>query len=71
MNGNIERAVKHWIIAANMGHEKAIQRLKKCYADGEVSKEDFAAALRAHHAAVEATKSPQREAAERFGIKRR
>jgi TPR repeat protein len=61
MNGNIERAVKHWIIAANMGHEKAIQRLKKCYADGEVSKEDFAAALRAHHAAVEATKSPQRE----------
>ena len=54
-----------------MGHEKAIQRLKKCYADGEVSKEDFAAALRAHHASVEATKSPQREAAERFGIKRR
>jgi len=31
---------------------------------GEVSKEEFAAALRAHQAAVHATKSPQREAAE-------
>jgi len=30
---------------------------------GRVSKDDFAAALRAHQAAVDATKSPQREAA--------
>ena len=29
-----------------------------------ISKEDFAAALRAHQAAVDATKSPQREEAE-------
>ena len=29
----------------------------------EMSKEDFAVALRAHHAAVDATKSPQRDAA--------
>jgi len=64
-NGRIDRAVKHWIIAANLGDEDSIQRLKQCYADGKVSKEDFAAALRAHHAAVEAMKSPQREAAER------
>ena len=34
-----------------------------CYMNGNVSKEDFAAALRAHQAAVDATKSPQREAA--------
>jgi len=71
-NGRIERAVKHWIIAANLGDEDSIQRLKQCYADGEVSKEEFAAALRAHHDAVEATKkamkSPQREAAERSGF---
>ena len=32
---------------------------------GLVNKDDFAAALRAHQAAVDATKSPQREAAER------
>ena len=58
-----DRAVKHFIIAANLGYDGAIQALKKCYAGGVVSKEDFAVALRAHQAAVDATKSPQREAA--------
>jgi hypothetical protein len=55
--------VKHFIIAANLGHDDSIQRLKDCFMGGAVSKEDFAAALRAHQAAVNATKSPQREAA--------
>jgi len=32
---------------------------------GYVSKEDFASALRGHQAAVDATKSPQRELAEK------
>ena len=62
-NGRIERAVKHWIIAANLGDDDAIQTLKKCYKGGTISKEVFAVALRAHHVAVDATKSPQREAA--------
>ena len=64
INGRIDRAVKHCIIAANLGHDGAIQQLKDCYAHGDVSKEDFAAALRAHQTAVDATKSPHREAAE-------
>ena len=55
--------MKHWIIAANLGHDDSIQRLKLCYTGGVVRKEDFAAALRAHQAAVDAKKSPQREAA--------
>ena len=38
--------------------------VKNGYAEGYVSNEDFAAALRAHQAAIDATKSPQREAAE-------
>ena len=62
-NGNFERAVKHWIIAANLGFDESVQALKTRYADGKVSKEDFAAALRAHQAAVDATKRPQREVA--------
>ena len=64
-NDRIDRAVKHLIIAANLGYDDSIQELKKCYAHGLVSKEDFAAALRAHQAAVDATKSPQREAAQK------
>jgi len=64
-DGNIERAVKHWIIAANLGHNCAIQKLKESFHWGDVSKEDFAAALRGHQTAVDASKSPQRrEAAE-------
>ena len=59
-NKNGQRAVKHFIIAANLGNDRSIKALKQCYKDGYVSKEDFAAALRGHKAAVDATKSPQR-----------
>eukprot|EP00984_Skeletonema_dohrnii_P025339 scaffold14465_cov77-Skeletonema_dohrnii-CCMP3373.AAC.1 len=60
-SGSKERAMKHYIIAANHGHDKSVGKLKQGYLRGLVSKEDFAAALRAHQAAVDATKSPQRQ----------
>jgi len=41
-----------------------MKTLKRGYAMGEVSEEDFATALRAYQAAVDTVKSPQREAAE-------
>ena len=63
-NGRIDRAMKHWIIAATLGCDDTLDALKVCFRGGLVTKEDFAAALRAHQTAVEATKSPQREAAE-------
>jgi tetratricopeptide (TPR) repeat protein len=62
-NGRFERAVKHFIIAAKLGYDDSIKALKECFKRGIVSKEDFAAALRAHQAAVHATKSPQRDVA--------
>jgi hypothetical protein len=31
-NGRYERALKHLIIAANLGCDDSIQRLKECYA---------------------------------------
>eukprot|EP00984_Skeletonema_dohrnii_P025343 scaffold14465_cov77-Skeletonema_dohrnii-CCMP3373.AAC.5 len=71
-NGRKERAMKHYIIAAKLGDDDSVGKLKKGYLEGVLSKEDFAAALRAHQAAVDATKSPQRDAAEkawRGGIK--
>ena len=70
-NGRIDRAVKHFIIAANLGFDKSIQALKDHYKNGDVSKDDFAATLRAHHAAVNATKSPQREEAAKYYAKHR
>jgi ribosomal protein L9 len=61
----MERAVKHMIIAANLGSDDSIKALKQGYIHGFISKDDFAAALRAHQAAIDATKSPQREEAAR------
>jgi hypothetical protein len=44
-----------------------LNALKNCYKYGIIiSKEDFAAALRGHQAAMDATKSPQREKGEAF-----
>eukprot|EP00984_Skeletonema_dohrnii_P005143 scaffold1813_cov134-Skeletonema_dohrnii-CCMP3373.AAC.12 len=63
-HGRRDRAVKHWIIAAKLGYDLSLEELKDCYREGLVSKEDFAAALRAHQAAVDAVKSPQREKAD-------
>jgi len=65
-SGNIERAVKHWIISANLGDDDSIKPLMKYFKEGFVSKEDLAATLRAHQAVVDATKSPQREAADEY-----
>ncbi len=62
-NGRMDRAVKHYIIAAKLGHDRSLEGVKELYKDGFVSKEDFAAALRGYHAAIKATKSPQREEA--------
>jgi len=66
MNGRTERAAKHLIIAASMGHDGSIKFLLDSCRSGGISKDDLAAALRAHKAAVDATKSPQREAAEEY-----
>ncbi len=65
-NGDKERAVKHWIIAATLGDDDSTKMLMKAFKEGHASKDDYAAALRAHQAAVDATKSPQREAAEEY-----
>ena len=58
--GSKERAVKHWIIASNLGEEKSLRELRQAYVERLLSKEDYDAALRAYQTAVVATKSPQR-----------
>ena len=62
--GKFDRAVKHWIISASLGDNISVQELKKSYKLGHASKDDFARALRAHQAAVDAMKSTDREFAE-------
>jgi len=66
-NGRLERTVKHYIIAANLGHDKSLKCLKVFFVHGIVSKDQYAAALRAHQDAVDATKSAERDKAEAIG----
>ena len=62
-HGRVDRAAKHYIIAANLGDDASLNVVKALYKDGDASKDVFAAALRGHKAAIDATKSPQRKAA--------
>ncbi len=73
-NGRYDTAAKHFIIAANLGfdealdqlkygYDKSLEMVKKGFSSGIVSKEDYEVALRGHQAAVDATKSEQREEA--------
>ena len=62
-NGNIERAVKHLIINAKLGDEDSMKGLWKFYSLGYITKKDLDVTLRGHQAAINATKSEQREAA--------
>jgi tetratricopeptide (TPR) repeat protein len=70
-NCRFERAAKHYIIAANLGNDNSLQCIKDLFAEGKVSKEEYAAALRGHQAAVNETKSAERDKAdeaESFGL---
>ena len=59
-NGNVEKAVKHWIIAANLGYDRSMKELLPSYKNGYITKEQYGATLRTHQAAINATKSAQR-----------
>ena len=62
----MDRALKHFIIAAKLGHENALECVKGYFEVGAINKEVYEAALRGHQAAVDATKSTQREEAYAF-----
>ena len=62
-NGALERGLQHFLIACTYGHDKALGEVRTGFMNKLVTKDEFAAALRAHHTAVNATKSEQREKA--------
>ena len=66
IGGNYERAVKHYTITATQGYDNSIKALMNMFKEGFMEKEDLASALRAHKVAVDATKSPQRDEADKM-----
>ena len=65
-NGNFERAVKHLIIAAEQGLEESMKLLRDFFSAGQISKEELESTLCKHKAAIDATKSAQRDAGEAY-----
>jgi hypothetical protein len=63
-HGSFDKAIKHFIIAAGQGYEGSLELLKEFYQEGKIRKEVLASALRAYQAAIDATKSRQRQAIE-------
>ncbi len=65
-NSRFYRAAKHFIINANLGCDISVKMIKDLFVQGVVSKEEYAAALRGYQAAVNETKSAEREKGEAF-----
>ncbi len=61
--GMIKRGVKHFIIAAKLGNDESMKALKELRAAMIICQEDFESTIRTHQAVLDASNSPQREAA--------
>lgn len=60
--GHVDRALKHYKIAAEAGDRDALDTIRRLYARGGATKSDYAEALRAYQAATDEIRSAQRDA---------
>jgi TPR repeat protein len=65
-SGNVERAVKHWTIAASAGHYDAMHELRVGFEKGCVSRESINSALDAYNNSCAEMRSDARDAAIRI-----
>ena len=65
-SGNIDRAVKHYMIAAGCGDNDSLEKIKQMFMNGHVMKDDYAKALQVHQANLVEIKSSQRDEAAAF-----
>jgi len=61
--GNIDRALKHFLIAVKGGTAKSLSNIKNIYSRGHATKDDYAKALRSYQAYLDEIKSNQRDEA--------
>ena len=66
--GNMDRAMKHWMISAGAGYDDSLKLMQQCFLSGHASKNEFEKALRSHKEAKDEVKSEQREAAAASGL---
>ena len=64
--GNMDRALKHWMIAARDGETTSMENIKMMYENGDATKDDYTKALRGHLSYLDEIKSDQRDEAAAF-----
>ena len=65
--GDHDRAVRHFVISAKMGHNRSLEIIKKAFLAGLATKEQYAEALKGYQDAVEGMKSHDRDEVKRRG----
>ncbi|EJK43964.1 hypothetical protein THAOC_37542 [Thalassiosira oceanica] len=66
--GNLDRAMRHFLISAKMGCEESAENVKRMFMGGVATKEQHAEALKGYQDAVDETKSHDRDEAKRLGF---
>ena len=66
MVGNINRALKHHMIAISSGFAESLEEIKELYTDGEATKDDYTKALQSYQEYLGEIKSKQRDQAAAF-----
>ena len=61
--GNMDRALKHHMIAVGFGDNGSLENIKQMFMSGDATKDDYAKALRVYQTYLLEIKSPQRNEA--------
>ena len=64
--GNMDRALKHHLIAVRSGNDKSLEIIKEMYSIGYATKDNYAKALRSYQTYLAEIKSNQRDEAAAF-----
>ena len=62
-DGNVDRAVKHFMISAGIGYSDSLKQIQQLYTEGNATKDDYTKALRAHQTYLDEIRSDQRDQA--------
>jgi len=61
--GNMDRSLKHWMIAVKGGNSNSLENIKFMYMHGDATKDDYNKSLQARQAYLDEIKSDQRDEA--------
>jgi hypothetical protein len=61
--GSLDRAIKHWMIAATCGEIQAVNKIKKAMTDGDATRDHYAQALRGYTEYLKDVRSNERDRA--------